>query len=142
MVLAFATRQWHRGISKCVNLGLRLVSLALRGEQPQLTAVCPCCSTGSHSLVALRATGHPPANLHSAPAGNLQPFVLKPNSLTGVRRVPAFHKAKTEEKEGRAQVEPCLSDKSVSILLQVKVFGTGSCGSSPSLIPLQIRDTI
>jgi len=105
------------GTIKCVNLGLRLGTLAERGEQPQFSPVFPHCSTGSRSLVALRATISSSANLHSTPKGNLQLFGLRPGCLTAVWRVWAFHKAEKEEKEGRAQAEPCLSDKLGSVLL-------------------------
>lgn len=113
------------------NLGLRPVSLAVRGEQPRLTPLCPPLRHWEPFSRCPQGYGRSSANLRSTPTGNLQPFVLRLHSLTAVQRVRAFHKARTEEKEGKARAEPCLSDKSGSIFLQVKVFGMGVVVQAP-----------
>lgn len=122
-MLAFVSRQWHSRNQKVCKAR---AAANEAGSKRQTTPTHPPLPFFQHwdcLLTALRAMGYSPASLHSGPTGSLQPSVQRPDPLTSLWRVWAFHKAKTEKKGRRVQAGLCLRDKSGSILLQVKVFG-------------------
>lgn len=138
------------GASSCIqavaqqesNLRLRPVSLAVRGEQPRLTPLLP--PTAALGAVLSLPSGlrplpsKPPLN----PNGEFAALCAKTPFPHCCSETAGFPQSQNRGKGGESLSRTVFKRQIWLHIAPSEGTWNGSCGSSPSLTPLQIRDTI